>query len=163
MANPCHTCARPGADGARRRRCRDRVRERPAGAVSRRPLTWRIALGCAHSAAGDHRTALTVLGRARTALLALDDSRMAARALADTGRTRARLGDTAGAVADLSRAAEDLRRGEALHYEAQVMEDLADLLEDPEEARACLRRALTIYEEGGSPRAAVVLARLADG
>ncbi|MFD4371124.1 NB-ARC domain-containing protein [Streptomyces sp. NPDC058486] len=121
----------------------------------------RYFLGCAQSAAGDHPTALATLDRARADLLSLDDRRMAARALADTGRVKARLGDTAGAVAALSRAAADLFEGRALHYEAQAREDLAELLEDPEEARAALRRALTIYEEGGSPRAAVVLARLA--
>ncbi|MFJ2626898.1 NB-ARC domain-containing protein [Streptomyces sp. NPDC087532] len=123
----------------------------------------RYFLGCAQSAAGDHMTALTTLRRARTALLSLDDYRMAARALADTGRTKARLGDTVDAIADLSRAAADLRRSRAFHYEAQAVEDLAGLLEDPEEVRACLRRALVIYEEGGSPRAAAVLARLTAG
>ncbi|MFQ6146830.1 NB-ARC domain-containing protein [Streptomyces seoulensis] len=123
----------------------------------------RYFLGCAQTAAGDCRTALTTLRRARTVLLSLNDHRMAARALADTGRTRVRLGDTAGAIADLSRAAEDLLQSEAFHYEAQALEDLAGLLEEPEEVRACLRRALVIYKEGGSPRAAEVLARLTAG
>ncbi|MEU3073939.1 NB-ARC domain-containing protein [Streptomyces laurentii] len=126
----------------------------------------RYFLGCAQHAAGDSRTALTTLGRARDALLALDDRRMAARALADTGRVRAALGDPAGAVADLTEAAEVLRRGEAFHYEARIMEDLAGLAEqvgDSARARDCLRRALAVYEEGGSPRAAAVLERLATG
>ncbi|EDY51221.1 hypothetical protein SSCG_04305 [Streptomyces clavuligerus] len=47
--------------------------------------------------------------------------------------------------------------------EARALEDLADLLDDPEAVRDCLRRALTVYEEGGSPRAAEVLARLTAG
>ncbi len=120
----------------------------------------RYFLGCAQSATGDHRAALATLDEARADLLALDDHRMAARALADIGRTKARLGDADGAVTALVQAADDLKKGEAFHYEAQAREDLAELLTDPEEARASLRRALTIYEEGGSPRAAAVLARL---
>lgn len=123
----------------------------------------RYFLGCAQSASGDHATALTALSEARTNFLALADRRMAARALADVGRTRARLGDAAGAVADLSKSADELREAKAFHYEAQAMEDLADLLDEPEEARAYLRRALAVYEKGGSPRAAVVLARLTAG
>ncbi|MGW2588266.1 NB-ARC domain-containing protein, partial [Streptomyces virginiae] len=120
----------------------------------------RYFLGCAQNAAGDHATALLALSQTRATFSKLDDPRMAARALADTGRTRARLGDPTGAVADLSQAADELRQNKASHYEAQAMEDLADLLDDPEQVRSCLRRALAIYEEGGSPRAAAVLARL---
>ncbi|MCM2413253.1 NB-ARC domain-containing protein [Streptomyces sp. RKAG290] len=120
-------------------------------------------LGCAQSSAGDHVAALTALSQARDTLLTLRDERMAARALADTGRVRARLGDTEGAAAALSQAADDLHRAGASHYEAQASEDLADLLDDPAEVRTYLRRALTVYEEGGSPRAADVLARLAAG
>ncbi|MFG2113330.1 NB-ARC domain-containing protein [Streptomyces sp. NPDC048718] len=129
----------------------------------------RYFLGCAQHAAGDPRTALATLGRARDELLALPDKpdrRMAARALADTGRARAALGDLAGATADLTEAAEVLRQEQAFHYEARIMEDLAGLAErsgDPERARGCLRRALAVYEEGGSPRAATVLERLARG
>ncbi|GGZ13077.1 NTPase [Streptomyces inusitatus] len=123
----------------------------------------RYFLGCAQSAAGDHATALTALGRARETFLALGDERMAARSLADTGRTLARSGDLAEAAAALSRAADDLHRVGASHYEAGALEDLADLLDDPVEIRDCLRRALTVYEEGGSPRAAEVLARLTEG
>ncbi|MFD5190097.1 NB-ARC domain-containing protein [Streptomyces sp. NPDC058357] len=123
----------------------------------------RYFLGCAQSATGDHAAALSVLAEARTAFLVLGDKRMAARSLADVGRTRARLGDPAGAVADLSQAADDLRGSKAFHYEAQALEDLADLLDEPDEVRACLRRALAVYEEGGSPRAAEVLARLTAG
>lgn len=123
----------------------------------------RYFLGCAQSATGDHATALTALTEARATFLALHDPRMAARSLADIGRTRARLGDRAGAAADLAKSADDLRACGAFHYEAQAAEDLADLLDDPEEVRACLRRALAVYEEGGSPRAAAVLARLAAG
>ncbi|MEU7022479.1 NB-ARC domain-containing protein [Streptomyces sp. NPDC046203] len=129
----------------------------------------RYFLGCAQHAAGDPRTALATLGRARDELLALPDKpdrRMAARALADTGRARAALGDLAGATADLTEAAEVLRQEQAFHYEARIMEDLAGLAErsgDPERARQCLRRALAVYEEGGSPRAATVLERLTRG
>lgn len=122
----------------------------------------RYFLGCAQSSAGDHDTALTMLSRARDTFLALRDERMAARALADTGRVKARLGDPEG-VAALSRAADALHQAEAFHYEAQALEDLADLLNDPGEVRNCLRRALTVYKDGGSPRAAVVLARLTSG
>ncbi|MDK0520446.1 NB-ARC domain-containing protein [Streptomyces sp. ML-6] len=121
-------------------------------------------LGRAQSASGDHTTALAALDQAREAFLALRDRRMAARALADTGRVLARQGARVEAVAALSRAADDLNRSEASHYEAQALEDLADLLvDDPDAARRCLRRALAVYEEGGSPRAAEVLARLAPG
>ncbi|WP_186768096.1 NB-ARC domain-containing protein [Streptomyces qinzhouensis] len=123
----------------------------------------RYFLGCAQSAAGEHATALIALDRARETFLALGDERMAARALADTGRALVRSGDLAEAAVALSRAADDLHRGGASHYEAQALEDLADLLDDPVEIRRCLRRALTIYEEGGSPRAAEVLARLTAG
>lgn len=120
----------------------------------------RYFLGCAQSAAGDHATALAALDRAREVFLALGDERMAARSLADTGRILARSGARAEAAAALSRAADDLHRSGASHYEARALEDLADLLDDREAVRSCLRRALTVYEEGGSPRAAAVLARL---
>ncbi|MER6911208.1 NB-ARC domain-containing protein [Streptomyces sp. NPDC000594] len=123
----------------------------------------RYFLGCAQSSAGDHATGLAALDRAGEAFRALGDERMAARALADTGRILARRGARAEAAAALTRAADDLHRGGASHYEARALEDLADLLDDPEAVRGCLRRALTIYEEGGSPRAAAVLARLAAG
>ncbi|WP_267241509.1 NB-ARC domain-containing protein [Streptomyces sp. PR69] len=123
----------------------------------------RYFLGCAQSAAGDHTTALTALDRARETFLALGDERMAARSLADTGRILARSGARAEAAAALARAADDLHRVGASHYEARALEDLADLLEDPEAVRSRLRRALTIYEEGGSPRAAAVLNRLTAG
>ncbi|MBM7168434.1 hypothetical protein JQK87_08400 [Streptomyces sp. G44] len=123
----------------------------------------RYFLGCAQSAAGDHATALVTLARAREAFLSLDDVRMAARSLADTGRALARTGARGEAAAALSRAAEDLKKADASHYEARALEDLADLLDDPEEIRNCLRRALTVYEEGGSPRATAVLARLSAG
>ncbi|MFJ6616207.1 NB-ARC domain-containing protein [Kitasatospora sp. NPDC091335] len=121
----------------------------------------RYFLGCAQSVGGDHAAALAALAEAREDLLARGDARMAARVLADLGRTRARLGDPAGAVADLRQAVTDLRGEGASHYEARALEDLADLLDDPAEVRDCLHRALAVYEEGGSPRAAEVLSRLA--
>ncbi len=120
----------------------------------------RYFLGCAQSAAGDHATALDALARAREAFLSLGDDRMAARTLADTGRVLARTGAREEAAAALSRAADDLKESHASHYEARALEDLADLLDDPEAIRSCLRRALAVYEEGGSPRATAVLARL---
>ncbi|WP_405937555.1 NB-ARC domain-containing protein [Streptomyces sp. NBC_00726] len=120
-------------------------------------------LGCAQGAAGNHSAALASLARAREAFLALGDGRMAARSLAATGRVLARTGTRAQAADTLSRAADDLHAVGASHYEAQALEDLADLLDDPAEARSCLQRALAVYEEGGSPRAAAVLARLAVG
>ncbi|MBB5120531.1 hypothetical protein AF335_11415 [Streptomyces eurocidicus] len=123
----------------------------------------RYFLGCAQSVAGDHATALTALSRAREAFLSLGDERMAARSLADTGRALARTGARGEAAAALSRAADELHQGGASHYEARALEDLADLLDDPEAVRGCLRRALTVYEKGGSPRAAAVLARLTAG
>ncbi|MGW6457581.1 NB-ARC domain-containing protein [Streptomyces sp. NPDC055078] len=119
-------------------------------------------LGCAQSAAGDHGTALDALIEARESFLALQDGRMAARALADVGRVRARLGDREAAVAALAEAADELHRHSAFHYEARTLEDLAELLADPEEARERLRRALAVYEDLGNPRAAEVRARLAD-
>ncbi|MFJ7280944.1 NB-ARC domain-containing protein [Kitasatospora sp. NPDC098663] len=121
----------------------------------------RYFLGCAQSASGDHAAALAGLAAAMEDLSARGDKRMAARALADLGRTRERLGDRAGAVADLRQAVTRLHEEEASHYEARALEDLADLLDDPAEVRDCLRRALAVYEEGGSPRAAGVLSRLA--
>lgn len=118
-------------------------------------------LGCAQSAAGDHATALDRLQHARERFLALRDRRMAARALADTGRVRARLGDRTAAASALADAADELHELGAFHYEAQALEDLAELLEDPAEARACLERALAVYEGRRQPRAAEVRARLA--
>ncbi|MGC0318601.1 ATP-binding protein [Kitasatospora acidiphila] len=118
-------------------------------------------LGCAQAAAGDLDTALTALEAARRTFLALHDRRMAARALADLGRVRARQGDRSGAAADLSAAAGELREQRAGHYEAQALEDLADVLDDAEQARDCLSRALEIHQAGGSPRAAELRARLA--
>ncbi|WNI24191.1 NB-ARC domain-containing protein [Streptomyces sp. ITFR-16] len=123
----------------------------------------RYFLGRAQSVVGDHAAALADLALARDVFLTLHDQRMAARVLADAGRVKARLGDVVGAVSDLTQAADALRQAGASHYEAQALEDLADLLDDPDEARDHLRRALTVYEEGGSPRAADVLARLNSG
>lgn len=123
----------------------------------------RYFLGCAQSAAGDHTAALAGLAQAQEEFLALRDKRMAARSLADTGRVLARIGARDQAAATLSQAADELRKAEGAHYEARALEDLADLLEDPEEVRSCLRRALLVYENDGNPRATVVLARLADG
>lgn len=120
----------------------------------------RYFLGCAQSAAGDHTTALLALTRAREEFLALADAPLAARTLADTGRVLLRTGARGEAATALSQAVDELRRCDTSHYEAQALEDLADLLEDPQAAKDCLRRALVIYEEGGSPRAAAVLARL---
>ncbi|MFJ1753943.1 NB-ARC domain-containing protein [Kitasatospora sp. NPDC088134] len=123
----------------------------------------RYFLGCAQDAAGDRAAALAELTAARTELLTRGDARMAARALADQGRVRARLGDRPAAAADLRQAAAELAKQQATYYEAQALEDLAPLLDDPAEAEECLRRALAIYEEGGSPKAAEVRARLAAG
>lgn len=149
------------------------VQQRAELPVQGRPYTEGGGQGlCVHqvgrlslqlSAAGDHTTALTALDRAREAFLSLGDARMAARSLADTGRVLARTGTRAEAAAALSRAADDLHEVGASHYEARALEDLAELLDEPERIRRCLRRALAVYEEGGSPRAAVVLARLTDG
>ncbi|WP_406147737.1 NB-ARC domain-containing protein [Streptomyces sp. NBC_01012] len=120
----------------------------------------RYFLGCAQSAAGDHTQALLALSRARQEFLALGDAPLAARTLADTGRALLGTGARAQAADALSQAVDELRRCDTSHYEAQALEDLAALLEDPEAARDCLRQALVIYEKGGSPRAADVLARL---
>lgn len=120
----------------------------------------RYFLGCAQSAAGDHTTALLALSRAREEFLALADAPLAARTLADTGRVLLRTGARGEAETALSQAVDELKRCDTSHYEAQALEDLAELLEDPEAAKDCLRQALVIYEEGGSPRAAAVLARL---
>ncbi|MFD4242671.1 hypothetical protein ACFWP3_13880, partial [Streptomyces sp. NPDC058525] len=87
----------------------------------------------------------------------------AARSGPHPGWPRRPRGAPAAARAALSRAADDLHVAGASHYEARALEDLADLLDDPAEIRSCLRRALAVYEEGGSPRAAAVLARLAAG
>ncbi|MFB9368937.1 hypothetical protein [Kitasatospora albolonga] len=121
----------------------------------------RYFLSCAQSAGGDYTAALAGLAEARQDLLARGDERMAARALADMGRARARAGDRAAAADNLRQAVTDLRGEGASHYEARALEDLADVLDTPAEARECLRRALVIYEEAGSPRAVEVLARLA--
>lgn len=86
---------------------------------------------------------------------------MAARALADTGRVRARLGDRTAAASALADAADELRELGAFHYEAQALEDLAELLEDPAEARACLERALAVYEAAWQPPGGRGPARLA--
>ncbi|EGX59650.1 hypothetical protein SZN_11903 [Streptomyces zinciresistens K42] len=118
-------------------------------------------LGCALSAAGDHRSALDAVSEARSRLLHLGDRRMAARALADVGRIRGRLGQRVEARDALAEAAAELARQEALEYRAQALVDLADLQDRQEEALSHLRAALTLFEKLGSPRAAEVRARLA--
>ncbi|MFJ9521008.1 hypothetical protein ACIRPK_22485 [Kitasatospora sp. NPDC101801] len=123
----------------------------------------RYFLGCAHSAAGEHGTGARELTTARDSFLDLRDPRMAARALADLGRARAWAGEGPAAVTALTTAVDELHRQSAHHYEAQALEDLAGLLTDPGGADGLLRRALAIYEAGGSPRAEVLRARLADG
>lgn len=130
------------------------------GGEERGEALARYFLGCAQSAAGDHTAALLALSRAREEFLALDDAPLAARTLADIGRVLRRSGAREEAAASLSQAVDELRRADTSHYEAQALEDLAGLSTDTEAARDCLRRALAIYEEGGSPRAATVLSRL---
>ncbi|MEU6438871.1 NB-ARC domain-containing protein [Streptomyces sp. NPDC047046] len=121
-------------------------------------------LGRAIAATGRAAEALPVLERARDALRGLGDRRMAARAEAALGEVREVLGDLAGAVRELRRAAEELRAVDATYYEAQARERLAGLLlreGRPEaEVRAEALRAYTIYEEGGSPEAGRLRARM---
>ncbi|WP_280667252.1 MULTISPECIES: tetratricopeptide repeat protein [unclassified Kitasatospora] len=119
-------------------------------------------LGCAYSAAGSQDAARENLTAARDGFLHLGDGRMAARVLVELGRLKARVGEREAAVAALTDAVDELHEHRGFHYEAQALEDLADLLADPEEARDCLRRALAIYEDGGSPRAAELRSRLSD-
>ncbi|WP_069812671.1 NB-ARC domain-containing protein [Streptomyces sp. TP-A0874] len=121
-------------------------------------------LGCAQDAAGHHRQALETLGRAEQALLERGDERMAARVLAAIGAVHEQLGDTGKAVEILDGAARALRAQRASHYEAQTLVRLADLLERtggaPDAQRTHLARAVEIHEQGGSPEAEGLRARL---
>ncbi|MFD5783939.1 hypothetical protein ACFVWX_33440 [Streptomyces sp. NPDC058220] len=122
-------------------------------------------LGCAQDAAGEHGQALTTLRRAHQDLTARDDLRMAARTMAAIGVVYEHLGETDQAMGALSEAIQVLRAQKASHYEAQALVRLADITArmggrgDAE--REYLTSALKIYEDGGSPEAETLRARLA--
>ncbi|MFI1224841.1 MULTISPECIES: NB-ARC domain-containing protein [unclassified Streptomyces] len=124
-------------------------------------------LGCAQDAAGDPSGALDTLRGAHDELIARKDRRMAARVQAAIGIAHDHLEETDKAVRALGEAAEILGEERATHYEAQALVALADIQEraqgDPRAVRARLRRALEIYEAGGSPRAQELRDRLAAG
>ena len=123
-----------------------------------------LFLGGAQDAAGRSTTAVQTLDDALVRFENCKDARMAARTVAARGRAHFHLGDLDSAARDLRRAADQLRDSDATHYEAQAREELADLLENSggsdAEVRAQLERAWQIYHDGGSPRAAVLRARL---
>ncbi|MFI0909509.1 hypothetical protein [Streptomyces abikoensis] len=113
-------------------------------------------MGGALIASGDREAGLAALTEAYEALSALGDVRMAGRALAALGRH-------AHSAEALERAAEMLRETRAGHYEAEVREELAGLLErsgDAEAARGHLSRAVELLAAGGSPRAGELRERL---
>ncbi|MFE6456223.1 NB-ARC domain-containing protein [Streptomyces cinereoruber] len=124
-------------------------------------------LGCAQDAAGEHTTALATLTAAHRMLTECRDRRMAARATAALGVVRDHLGDPEEAMRTLEDAATTLRAEEATHYEAQALVALADIAERTGLRRAdvpgWLERAADIHEEGGSPLAPDLRARLRAG
>ncbi|GGP36055.1 hypothetical protein [Streptomyces abikoensis] len=116
----------------------------------------RFFMGGALIASGDREAGLAALTESYEALSALGDVRMAGRALAALAR------HTESAEA-LERAAEMLEKTRAGHYEAEVREELAGLLErsgDAEAARGHLSRAVELLAAGGSPRAGELRERL---
>ncbi|MEU1778756.1 tetratricopeptide repeat protein [Streptomyces abikoensis] len=116
----------------------------------------RFFMGGALIASGDREAGLAALTEAYEALSALGDVRMAGRALAALGRH-------AHSAEALERAAEMLRETRAGHYEAEVREELADLLErsgHADDAREHLERAVELLAAGGSPRAGELRERL---
>ncbi|MHA7958452.1 hypothetical protein ACX9I7_11925 [Streptomyces sp. L500] len=116
----------------------------------------RFFMGGALIASGDREAGLAALTASYEALSALGDVRMAGRALAALGRH-------AGSAEALERAAEMLRETRAGHYEAEVREELAGLLErsgDAQAARGHLSRAVELLAAGGSPRAGELRERL---
>ncbi|MDX3852720.1 NB-ARC domain-containing protein [Streptomyces sp. AK02-01A] len=121
-------------------------------------------LGCALDANGDHVQALATLRGAHEDLLGRADLRMAARAMAAMGVVHDHLDDAEAAIRTLREAAGTLRAQNASHYEAQVLEYLADITErtggDADVVRTSLRRAFEIYEAAGSPRAGTIRKRL---
>ncbi|WP_063790032.1 ATP-binding protein [Streptomyces sp. MMG1121] len=127
-----------------------------------------LFLGSALDAQGDHDQALALLGQARADLLNLPepDGRMAARALRALGRVHAHREETDEAFQALEAAADSLKEHGAYSYEADALEDLADLAErtgrHPDRVRAWLTRALAIHEANGSLRVDVVRRRLED-
>ncbi|MEK8169538.1 hypothetical protein NKH77_06220 [Streptomyces sp. M19] len=110
--------------------------------------------------------ALATLRDARQRLLDLDraDLRMAARATAAIGRVQDHLGDAEEAQRTLADAVRELSAQDATHYAAQARVELADIAErtggDPGTVREHLTEALAVYEEGGSPLAEELRARL---
>ncbi|MGW1838025.1 NB-ARC domain-containing protein [Streptomyces sp. NPDC002067] len=120
-------------------------------------------MGCAEDAADRTEQALGTLRDAYDRFMALDDRRMGARALAAIGSAEHRLGRSDAAVAALEEAVGMLRERGALHYEAPAREKLAAIAEergDRELWRRHLTAALTIYEDGGAPRAEALRRRL---
>ncbi|RSS35103.1 hypothetical protein EF906_28220 [Streptomyces sp. WAC08241] len=121
-------------------------------------------LGCAQDAAGEHTTALATLNDAHRMLTECRDPRMAARATAALGVAHDHLGDPEEAMRALEDAAATLRAERATHYEAQALVALADIAERTglrrADAPAWLDRAAGIHEEGGSPLAPALRARL---
>ncbi|WP_432112935.1 NB-ARC domain-containing protein [Streptomyces sp. S1] len=121
-------------------------------------------LGCAQDAAGEHTTALATLNAAHRMLTECRDPRMAARATAALGVAHDHLGDPGEAMRALEDAAATLRAERATHYEAQALVALADIAERTGLRRAdvpgWLDRAAGIHEEGGSPLAPALRARL---
>jgi tetratricopeptide (TPR) repeat protein len=126
-------------------------------------------LGCAQDARGDHAEAMVTLRRARQDFAAREepDRRMAARVSAAIGVVHDHLGETREAIRELREAVRVLGEEEgATHYEAQALEQLADIAERTGEredlVRENLRRAVEIYEAAGNLRAETLRRRLED-
>ncbi|MFE9421515.1 tetratricopeptide repeat protein [Kitasatospora sp. NPDC006697] len=89
-----------------------------------------------------------------------------ARALAHLGAARTGLGDHAAAAADLDRALELFRAAGSLYWEGRTLEllgELAEARDAPEQARACYEESLARYQRMGAPdadRLGVALGRL---
>ncbi|MGW1200101.1 hypothetical protein ACWD4B_30320 [Streptomyces sp. NPDC002536] len=123
----------------------------------------RLFMGSTLLASGEHERALTTLQEAYEQLAECKDVRMAGRALAALGHAHDGLGREDEAVHTLERAAGMLNATQAVFYEAQVCEELADIARrrtDRAAERCHLERALEIHEAGGSPHAEDLRKRL---
>ncbi len=127
-----------------------------------------LFLGCAQDAQGDHTEAMVTLRRAERDFAAMGeaDRRMAARVSAAIGVVHGHLGETEEAVRELRGAIQVLKDEGARHYEAQALEQLADVVEgaggQEDLVREYLDRAQAIYAPVDRTRAENVRRRLAD-
>lgn len=127
-------------------------------------------LGCAHDARGDHAQAMVLLRRAQQHLENREepDRRMAARVRATIGVVHGHLGHTEQGIRELQEAVRVLGEvANGMQYEAQALEQLADIADDDgrrvELVRECLSRAADIYQALGNHSRAQALRRRLEG